>query len=277
MPELPEVETIRGQLQAQLPGTEIVDAWTFGTEKFFQAPQAIGHRITGVRRRGKYLILDLDDVEELIIHLGMTGQLSIQPTSTGDHGTDFGSTRRPPHRRAEWLLGDGRVLEFTDIRRFGRVAVVDRGEHSSLPTLASLGPEPFDETFTAEHLRRAVNSSLQPIKTQLMSQRVVAGLGNIYVDEALWLAGVHPKAKRITKAQASALHDAIRSVLDKGIRNGGTTLRDYRDVSGGSGSNQLQLSCYGRAGLPCMRCGHTIRKTTIAGRTTSFCPLCQRR
>lgn len=277
MPELPEVETIRRQLNPLLLGTRIVDAWTFGTERFLQVPQAKGHKITGLRRRGKYLIFDLDGSKELIIHLGMTGQLSIRSGSSPDGHSPFRSVERPPHRRAEWLLEGGRVLEFTDIRRFGRVAVVDRGEHASLPTLAKLGPEPFDETFTAEHLRRAVHSSRQPIKTQLMSQRIVAGLGNIYVDEALWLAGVHPTARNITKAQAAALRDAIRSVLEEGIRNGGTTLRNYRDASGNSGSNQLQLKCYGRAGLPCVRCGSLMSKITIAGRTSNFCPLCQRR
>lgn len=284
-----------------MTGTAIIDAWSFGTPKFDQAADAIGHRITATRRRGKYLILDLSAVDpeapdddhpaerassandlagrELVVHLGMTGSLSVRDSNTGDDGdtSDFESLRRPAHRRAEWLLDDDRVLEFTDIRRFGRIAVVDAGDHTSLPTLAAIGPEPFDDDFTPEYLRSRLMASGQAIKTQLMSQRVVAGLGNIYVDEALWLAGVHPDSRRITRAEAERLQQAIRTALESGLANGGTTLRDYRDAAGRSGTNQLRLQCYGRWGEPCNRCGRELRRVTISGRTTTFCPDCQRR
>ena len=185
MPELPEVETIRRQLDPQLRGAGLVDAWAFPSGKFTPALEAVGTTVTSVGRRGKYLLVGLDRdgaPEELVIHLGMTGRLSVvtvgPPTTT--------------HLRARWTLDDGRSLLFDDVRRFGRIAVVPFGEHGSLPTLAALGPEPFDEGFTPEHLRAAVNRSERALKTQLLSQRVVAGVGNIYADEALWRAGVHP-------------------------------------------------------------------------------------
>ena len=318
MPELPEVETIRAQLEPILSGATIADAWTFGTQKFAQATEVVGLSIIDIRRRGKYLIIglsscarfadgsdtpeiggaygtpdiaDIPDIE-MIIHLGMTGRLSVAPPneSTGESvdfgsdfggadfgGADFGARVRHPHRRADWLLSDDRIIEFTDTRRFGRIAVVEPGQYSSLATLAHLGPEPFDDEFTPEFLRARLHQSTQAIKTQLMSQRVVAGLGNIYVDEALWAARVNPRSTRVTKAQSVALHDSIVSSLEAGIRNGGTTLRDYRDATGASGNNQLTLKCYGRSGLPCLHCGGTLARTVISGRSTTFCPLCQRR
>lgn len=299
MPELPEVETIRAQLQPLLQGSLIVSAWSFGTPKFEQAGHAAGYRVIDLRRRGKYLLVGLADAtvspstvastdevtrdldRELVIHLGMTGKLSIDSPPGGSSPSKisaaFASRTRPPHRRAEWLLDDGRVLEFTDIRRFGRIAIVEPGGYFELPTLHALGPEPFSDEFTPELLRNAIRRSNQGAKALLMSQRVVAGLGNIYVDEALWLAGVHPKATNITRQRAVELRDAIREVLESGIRNGGTTLRDYRDASGATGSNQHQLNCYGQAGLPCVRCGTQMKKSVIGGRSTTHCPLCQRR
>ena len=157
--------------------------------------------------------------------------------------------------RAWWALDDGEVLELRDVRRFGRVAVVPRGRHDALPTLAALGPEPFAETFTPEVLWQGLRRSRLRVKTQLLQQRAVAGVGNIYADEALWRAGVDPAARKVTRPQAARLHAAIREVLAAGLANGGTTLRDYRTVDGGTGSNQHHLDCYGRAGQPCNRCG----------------------
>jgi formamidopyrimidine-DNA glycosylase len=270
VPELPEVETIRRQLDPQLSGAGLVDAWAFPSGKFTPALEAVGTTVTSVGRRGKYLLVGLDRdgaPEELVIHLGMTGRLSVvtvgPPTTT--------------HLRARWTLDDGRSLLFDDVRRFGRIAVVPSGEHGSLPTLAALGPEPFDEAFTPEHLRDAVNRSERALKTQLLSQRVVAGVGNIYADEALWRAGVHPGSRRITRSAAVRLRDAVREVLRAGIEHGGTTLRNYRDAEGGEGSNQRYLDCYGHGGEPCVRCATELRRTVIDARSTVFCPTCQRR
>lgn len=283
MPELPEVETIRRQIEPMVLGRTIVDAWTFGTPKFEQATDAVDRRITAIRRRGKYLILGLSNAadsdttvsdRELVIHLGMTGRLSIDRVR--DVATN-GDCVRPPHRRAEWSLDGVGVMEFTDIRRFGRIAVVPTGDYGTLPTLDRMGPEPLDPDFDAGHLMAALATSTQAVKTQLMSQRVVAGLGNIYVDESLWLARIHPESRRVTRPESVRLREAIVTTLESGLRNGGTTLRDYRDVSGNSGTNQQQLECYGRGGLPCSRCGRELKSVRIAGRTTTFCSHCQRR
>lgn len=286
MPELPEVETIRRQLDPLLVGTTLVDAWAFPSAKFTPALEAVGTRIESVRRRGKYLLIDLDrggdpHGEELVVHLGMTGRLSV----TGDRveGTSWqraavsDADAATGHLRARWTLDDGRHLLFDDVRRFGRIAVVAAGDHHSLPTLAALGPEPFDEAFSPQHLRDQVNGSSRALKTQLLSQRVVAGVGNIYADEALWRAGVHPASRRVTRAASERLRDAVRTVLAEGIEHGGTTLRNYRDAAGGEGTNQRYLDCYGRGGEPCVRCGETLRRTVIDARATVFCGACQPR
>ncbi len=299
VPELPEVETIRRQLDPVLRDAVVVDAWAFPSAKFHDAPLAIGARLDGVRRRGKYLLIDLaptrdgDVARELVVHLGMTGRLAVDAIAPawparldgdedgwGDGGegeADATAPDAPTHLRAWWRLDDGRTLWFDDVRRFGRIAVVDRGAHDALPTLAALGPEPFDEAFTPELLRTRVNASRRAVKTQLLSQRVVAGVGNIYADEALWSAGVHPAARHLTRARAAALRDAVQVALADGIDHGGTTLRNYRDAEGGSGSHQRHLECYGRAGEPCSRCGTELRRIVLDARSTTFCPACQRR
>ncbi len=304
MPELPEVETIRRQLAPLLEGALLVDGWAFPSAKFTPALDAVGARIRAVRRRGKYLLVDLDHDgtdQELVIHLGMTGRLSISAAEPGasrpgPDGTDglpatsnaatesewVRSTVGPvlvdgPHVRARWHLDDGRRLVFDDTRRFGRIALVAPGAYSELPTLAALGPEPFDDAFTPEHLRAQVNRSDRALKTQLLSQRVVAGVGNIYADEALWRAGVHPGSRRLTHDAARRLCDALRQVISEGIDHGGTTLRDYRDARGNRGTNQRYLDCYGRAGEPCARCGDPLTRSVIDARSTVHCSRCQPR
>ena len=275
MPELPEVETIRRQLAPALVGRLVVDAWAFPSAKFDEAPLAVGGRFGELGRRGKYLLAPLERADgggpdELVVHLGMTGRLAVgagEPLAGVDE----------PHLRAAWRLDDGRRLSFTDVRRFGRVAVVPAGDHHRLPTLAALGPEPFGDGFTPEALRQEVNAHDRFVKTQLLSQRPVAGVGNIYADEALWRAGVHPRSRRLTRKEAVALRDAIRDALAEGIAHGGTTLRDYRDALGGSGSHQHALDCYGRAGEPCSRCATELRRTVVDARSTTFCPSCQKR
>jgi len=265
VPELPEVETVRRGLEPRLVGRRLVEAWSHPSAKFSAAPEAVGRVVDAVGRRGKYLLVELDDRLTLVIHLGMTGQLRVAPPADAD-----------PHDRAWWDLDDGNRFSFRDIRRFGRIAVVG-DDRSALPTLAALGPEPFDPSFTAEHLWRSLRASRARLKTQLLSQRPVAGVGNIYADEALWLAGVNPAARSISRPAAARLRDAIVAVLDAGVANGGTTLRDYRTVDGGTGDNQHHLACYGRAGEPCERCGTELRRRTIDARTTTWCPRCQRR
>jgi len=266
MPELPEVETIRVQLEPMLRNRTILESDSHPSGKFTPAVEATGAGIETVGRRGKYLILGLDDDRELVIHLGMTGVLSV-PTEPGI--SDY--------IRARWRLDNGRWLVFEDVRRFGRIRVVPAGDYSTIATLRSLGPEPFDDAFTAEHLHRTLNASSRRLKTQLLSQRPVAGLGNIYADEALWLARVRPTARSITKPAAARLRDACVDVLAAAIGNGGTTLRDYRNAEGGTGSNQYHLRCYGRSGEPCERCATPLRSMTVDARTTTWCPSCQQR
>jgi formamidopyrimidine-DNA glycosylase len=268
VPELPEVETVRRQLAPMVTGRRVVDAGAHPSAKFAPATDIIGSGIIAVDRRGKYLLVELDDDRQLVVHLGMTGVL--RPRVAVDGPAD-------PYVRAWWALDDGTTIELKDVRRFGRVAVVPRGDHRSLATLHHLGPEPLGPEFTVEGLHLEVNRSSARVKSQLLGQRLVAGVGNIYADEALWMAQVNPAARSITRPRAAALHAAVRSVLAAALGNGGTTLRDYRDVTGGEGSNQFHLSCYGRSGLPCLRCGSSLRRRVIDARGTTWCPTCQRR
>jgi formamidopyrimidine-DNA glycosylase len=266
VPELPEVETVRRQLEPLVTGRRIVEAWGHPSAKFASAPLAVGPTIDAVGRRGKYLLLGLDDGRELVVHLGMTGQLRLRAGGDLD-----------PYVRAWWGMEGGRVLELRDVRRFGRVGVVAAGEYTSLPTLAAQGPEPWDPALDDGGLWRRLRRSSVPVKTQLLSQRPIAGVGNIYADEGLWRAGVHPARRSVTRAEAGRLLVELRAVLEQGIANGGTTLRDYRTVDGESGRNQLELGCYGRAGEPCLRCGTELRRSVIGARGTTHCPTCQGR
>jgi len=270
VPELPEVETIRRGLDPLLSSRRILEGWGHPSAKFSSAPHATGATIERVGRRGKYLIGSLDDDRELIVHLGMTGSLRVLDSSAWAPGAD-------PYERAHWLLDDGRALVYRDVRRFGRIAVVAAGEYRSLPTLHALGPEPNSAEFTPERLWRSVRSSSRRLKTIVLDQRAVAGVGNIYADEALWTAGLHPARRRLSRPDAEALHAAIVTVIDAGIRNGGTTLRDYVDADGAAGHNQFHLSCYGRGGEPCLRCGSPLQRSVIDARTSTWCRACQRR
>ncbi|MGI8756996.1 MAG: bifunctional DNA-formamidopyrimidine glycosylase/DNA-(apurinic or apyrimidinic site) lyase [Acidimicrobiales bacterium] len=266
MPELPEVETIRRGLLPLLVGRRFVGSGSHPSAKFLPATQVVGAVVQNVDRRGKYLLLALDDRRRMVLHLGMTGQLGFAPI--GDP--------LDPYARAWWHLDDDRTLVFRDVRRFGRIAVVGAGR-TGPAALAALGPEPFDPAFTAEGLWLDLRGSRVRVKTQLLGQRVVAGIGNIYADEALWRAGIHPASRRVSRPAAGRLHQAIVTVLDEAIRHGGTTLRDYRTVDGGSGRNQHRLDCYGRAGQPCRRCGQALGRMVLDGRSTTSCSSCQRR
>ena len=271
VPELPEVETIRSQLEPRLAGRSIVEAGGHPSSKFAPAAEAAGCDIFGVRRRGKYLIVALDDSTEsgceLVIHLGMTGRLSVSPAVDLAH----------PHLRAWWRLDGDDVLTLHDVRRFGRVHVVPAGRYESIATLHRLGPEPFSDEFTGDGLWRALSASQRRIKTQLLSQRPVAGVGNIYADEALWLARINPAVRYVSRPRAGRLAEAVRTALASGLRHGGTTLRDYAALDGEKGRNQHHLHCYGRAGEPCERCGTELRRRVVDARGTTWCPQCQSR
>ena len=266
VPELPEVESVRRQLEPELAGRVALDVWhdphPAMPRQFLGLELLPGRKIAGVGRRGKFLIAPLDAGFELIMHLGMTGSFQFDIEEI--------------HVRARVWLDDGRVLCFKDARRFGRLAVVEAGEYRAIPTLASLGPEPLSDDFDVKAFATDLAKSTAPVKALLMSQRVVAGVGNIYADEALWLARIHPASRRVGPRRAALLHDAIREVLSNAIAREGTTFRDYRMVNGESGRNADFLAAYGRHGLPCPRCGTRMKRTIIGGRSTTYCPLCQR-
>ena len=266
MPELPEVESVKRQLDPELAGRSVVDVWNDPhpaiPRQFLDLDLLPGRKIESVGRRGKFLVAPLDTGLELIMHLGMTGSFRF--------GYD------DPYVRAKLDLDDGRTLAFKDVRRFGRLAVVEAGQYSAIPTLATLGPEPLSDKFDVETFARFLARTKAPIKSVLMSQRAVAGVGNIYADEALWLARIHPRSRHVGSKRAKTLHEAVRDVLIAAIEREGTTFRDYQMINGESGRNAEFLAAYGREGLPCPRCSTPMRRILLGGRSTTFCPRCQR-
>lgn len=274
MPELPEVETVRAGLEPAIVGRTIVElrvgefAGVIGEDDIASvAARLRDHRIEALRRRGKYLICDLDDNTALLIHLRMTGSLT---------HVDRGA----PAQRFEHLaigLDDGTDLRFADQRKFGRVLHVGASEIAALH--AKLGPEPLSRTFTVRGFSRQLSRRTGRIKSVLLDQTLIAGLGNIYVDEALYRAGLHPlrEANRLSPDEIKRLHRAIRTVLNEGLANRGTSFSSFRDGYGASGNNQHNLNVYGRGGTgaPCPRCGHAVARITVGGRGSHFCPDCQ--
>lgn len=247
--------------------------------KYARLTEAEGLRIEAVGRRGKFLLAPLAragvaqtaDRErlELVLHLGMTGVITGRRPAEAAAG----------HVRVKLHLdGDEpATLYFIDPRRFGRLLVVTAGEYGTLPTLAALGPEPLSDDFSPKGFQAALARSTMPIKTYLLSQRPVAGVGNIYADEALWRARINPltPAARVEPHRADALRDSIRDVLAASIASQGTTLNDYRTVSGEAGSFAEYLDVYGHAGEACRRCGTQLQRVVVGQRGTVFCPSCQ--
>ncbi|MPZ73828.1 MAG: bifunctional DNA-formamidopyrimidine glycosylase/DNA-(apurinic or apyrimidinic site) lyase [Nitriliruptorales bacterium] len=267
MPELPEVESVRRQLAPRLEGRRILSVTATPQLRFHHVEAAAHHTVASLRRRGKYLLGELDGGLELVMHLGMTGSFRFR----GDPGWTPDT-----YVRATFELDDD-VMEFRDVRRFGSLAVVPAGDYRGLATLASLGPEPLSDEFDPSVFHRDLQRSSMAVKPWLLTQRPVAGIGNIYADEALWRARINPHARSVGPARARALWQAIREVLFEAIEREGTTFRDYRMVNGESGRNAPFLVAYGQAGRPCPRCGTPLRKVTLGGRGTTYCPTCQRR
>jgi formamidopyrimidine-DNA glycosylase len=277
LPELPEVESVRRQLAPRLVGRTITAVRADpAMPRYLRPALAAGHRVDGLVRRGKYLLADLDGTLELVLHLGMTGVLRWR---------DEDGWSPDAYVRASLSLvdeaGTPSTLDFRDVRRFGTLAVVPSGVHDELPTLAALGPEPLSAAFTPAGFAAALARTGQPVKPFLLSQRPVAGVGNIYADEALWRARIHPAARRVGRARAERLWQAIREVLAESIEREGTTFRDYQMVNGESGRNADFLVAYGQADRPCPRCTTPdrvvlLRKTVLGGRGTTYCPSCQR-
>lgn len=286
MPELPEVETIARDLAASIVGARVRSVWGSGLGLHLGRAVDLagirrvlsGQRIGAVRRRGKFLLLEVesrarggggtasrDASAGLVIHLGMSGRLRVETAGA----------QRAPHTHVVLGLDGGRELRFVDPRRFGWIA--PGTPVSARPELAELGPDPLAELDEAE-LARRLDGVRAPIKAFLLDQRRIAGLGNIYVSEALHRARIHPTtpAGRLG-AQAGLLLAGIRAALDLGIRNRGTTLRDYVDARGERGNNAAALRVYGRDGEPCPACATPIVRRVDAGRATFFCPTCQGR
>ncbi len=272
MPELPEVETLARELNGVLVGRSIVRAevcWP-GTvaapdpEVFIR--RLAGRRIGEIRRRGKWLLLGLEGEEWLLIHLRMSGRLAVE-------GAD---APEDTHTRVVFYLDDGQRLRFSDPRKFGRMALTARPEE----WLGDLGPEPLDPALTPERLAGMLRGRRGRLKPLLTDQRFLAGLGNIYADEVLWRAGLHPlrRADTLTPEEAARLHGAIREVLERAIARRGTTLADQRYVlpDGRPGEFAAHLVVYGREGASCPRCGASIVRARVGGRSAHFCPQCQR-
>lgn len=271
MPELPEVETVRRGLTPVLMGRELVsvevhDARLVAPRLPASIERALcGRTVTGVERRGKYLLITLDGDLVALHHLRMTGSFLVVD-EPGDER----------HVRLDYVI-DGAWIRYRDPRRFGTLVVADRATiDRTLDT--KLGPEPLDsDAFGAAVLARSLAGRTAPVKAVLLDQRIVAGLGNIYVDEACHLAGVRPAARAcdVTAPAVARLVEAIRARLVEAVAVGGSTLRDHRGVDGTAGTMQERFVAYGRAGLPCLRCGATMRGGRVAGRSTTWCQQCQ--
>jgi formamidopyrimidine-DNA glycosylase len=270
MPELPEVEHIARQLRSDLVGRTIVSAAVFwprsvaGLSPEDFAARVAGQRVTGIGRRAKYLLVELSAGDVLVVHRRMSGNLILVPAG-----------REAPYTRVAFDLDDGRRLLYTDPRKFGRLALAVR---TDLPTIfAAVGPEPLDDAFTPEVLAARLAGRSRPVKALLLDQSVVAGLGNIYADEALFRAGIHPlrPAASLAPDEIAALHAGIQSALLTGIEHGGTTFGRHRDIYDEAGTNLEHLDVYRRTGQPCVRCGTAIERIVVAQRGTHFCPSCQ--
>jgi formamidopyrimidine-DNA glycosylase len=275
VPELPEVETIRRRLEPGLVGrtfehVEIADPRLTRPEPpEVVAGELQGERVSRLRRRGKYLIVEFESGRHLLIHLRMTG--NVQHPARGGLAAD-------PYRRAVVRLDDGSDVAYRDVRRFGTWELLEAGELEEYFTARRLGGEPLERSFTTASLQRALANRRTPVKAALLDQRAAAGVGNIYADEALWRAGIHPlrPAGSLSREELAALRKALRRALQTGIARQGATLRDYRAPDGTRGSMQDRFRVYGRAGEPCPRCGTPIEKIRAGGRGTWVCPSCQK-
>ncbi|HKK06143.1 MAG TPA: bifunctional DNA-formamidopyrimidine glycosylase/DNA-(apurinic or apyrimidinic site) lyase [Gammaproteobacteria bacterium] len=271
MPELPEVETTRRGIAPHIEGHTVTDVIVREPRLRWPVPPALkaalrGQRLRRVARRSKYLLLHFDH-GTLLLHLGMSGSLRVLPAGT------------PPqaHDHLDIVFDDDQCVRLRDPRRFGSVHWT-RGDPADHPLLAALGPEPLGEDFTGDYLYARSRRRKSAVKVFLMDSKVVAGVGNIYANEALFRAGVHPgrAAGRISRERYARIAAAVREVLTAAIAAGGTTLRDFTLADGSPGYFRLSLAIYDRTGQPCLRCGQAIRESRLGQRSTFHCPHCQR-
>ncbi|WP_410217027.1 bifunctional DNA-formamidopyrimidine glycosylase/DNA-(apurinic or apyrimidinic site) lyase [Paracoccus sp. (in: a-proteobacteria)] len=281
MPELPEVETVRRGLLPHLEGARIARAEVRRPDLRWPMPVDLvqvltGATVTRLRRRSKYLLADLDRGGTVLWHLGMSGRMLVEGAGLGQFHRDPGIIAR--HDHVVLTTDAGATITFNDARRFGMVDLIREG--TSHPLLDHLGPEPFDPVFSPAYLAQAFAGRRVPVKQALLDQRIVAGLGNIYVSEALWRAGIDPRraAGRIGVARLATLVEHVRDVLTEAIAAGGSSLRDHRQASGELGYFQHSFRAYDREGQRCLRdgCGGTLRRIVQSGRSSFYCPGCQR-
>lgn len=276
MPELPEVEVVRKGLALHLPGRTITGIRS--DDKSLRQPVPLapmkqylpGTLITGIKRRAKYLLVELDSNAVLIIHLGMTGKLGLFPADSSDM----------KHDHVAWMLDNGLELRFNDVRRFGSITLLLPEEISTMEEtfFKRTGPEPFDTLFSVGYLRNKAAGRNQPVKTFIMDSSVVAGIGNIYANESLFAAAIRPGRAigSISSKKWQDLIDKIREVLAEAIACGGSTISDFIGASGEPGYFQVNFTVYGKEGQDCPRCAGSIRKVRLGGRSSFFCPHCQR-
>ena len=269
MPELPEVETIVRGLRPTLPCKTIERLRILHADVLRQPRREFSARLKGrtfesVNRRGKNIVAHLTEGVVLVVNLGMTGRLVWARDET--------STTHPAVR---FTVNTGPALVYDDVRRFGRLEAMNETEWALRDR--DLGPEPLSSTFTAQRLHEDLSRSVSPIRSWLLDQRRVAGVGNIYANEALHLAGIHPQrsCKSMTEGEARKLHRALRRTLSSAVENRGTTLRDYRDASGNPGDNASRLRVYGRGEEPCLRCSTRVCRLVFGNRSAFYCPSCQ--
>ncbi len=268
MPELPEVETVRRSLLsivgARIATVEVRERRLRQTVAPDFASRLTGRVIHGIERRGKYLVFQLSADEGLLIHLGMSGALLLQPAGTPAVTHDHVALR----------LSDDRQVTFNDPRRFGLMRV---GRADEFVELGNVGPDPLSDTFSLSDLLALARGRKKPVKNLLMDQRALGGIGNIYANEILFRAGIRPgrQARRLTRAELRRIFDATRVILRSAIQLGGSSISDYRDGDGRPGYFQLRLKVYDRAGKPCVRCRTPVRRAVHAGRSSFYCPVCQ--
>lgn len=276
MPELPEVETVVRGLKPHLEGRVLARATLRRDDIRTPIPKDFASRVAGrkilrVRRRAKYALFDLEDGQSIVVHLGMSGRLVLLPAHIPNAG---------PHDHVDFVLEKGPTIRFTDPRRFGVIDLLREAEFATDKRFAGLGPEPLDQAFDAAALEAALAGSRAPLKTALLDQRNVAGLGNIYVCEALYRCGLSPKRKAgtVKGEKAAALCASIKATLDEAIRAGGSSARDYVQASGELGWFQHQWKVYDREGQPCpgCDCGKGVKRIVQSGRSTFYCPKRQR-
>lgn len=289
MPELPEIETIRVGLEQQLSGqtftaVEVLNQKTMPYPQTLIDDSVVGAKVDQLRRYGKVLIIDLGNQVSLIFHLKMTGQMVVTTERgeryAGGHPTESMARELPDKStRVIFEFDDGRRLFFNDQRKFGWIKVVDTAEVANDPLLKRMGPEPLSNDFTLEGFQKELTSHARaPIKPVILDQSTVAGIGNIYADESLHLAKIHPGrlAGSLKPAEVKRLHQAIKTIIKLGVEHGGTSLTHYVNALGGKGDYLEHARVFRRQGLPCPECGTIIHKIRLAGRGTHFCPKCQR-